>query len=221
MLQHRIVATLTVAVCLTTSSARQVRAQGAPAKGVRVGIIPLLDATGSNSRTAGVAATQRMIDELSAGRELVGVAVDPDGSLTTGAIDRERVVALGKRNNATYVFVGTVVEAATKESSRGGWLPKIKDNSVHLTVRSIEAKASLDGALYDVATGDRVLTVTTRGSHRDRSYTGRVWSSWGSWDVADDAAFMASPLGKAFLEATREMVKKIGKTTASRTAGTQ
>lgn len=201
-----------VAVCLAVPAI----AQTAPA--VRVAVVPLVDATGAGSRTAGIAASQRMIDELSASGRAVGVAVDAAAVSTSAAMDQESAVALGKQKNATFVFVGTVREATTKESTRGGWLPKIKDNSVHLTVRSIEAKTTLDGALYDVATGSRVLSVTTHGAEKDRSYTGRVWSSWGSWDVADDAAFMASPLGKAFLQATREMVTKIGDATSARAA---
>jgi len=60
-----------------------------------------------------------------------------------------------------------------------------------------------------VTTGSRVLTVNSRGSHKDRSYSGRAWSSWGSWDVGDHGAFMASPLGRAFLAATKDLVKQV------------
>ena len=202
-------------VALAVTPALGAHAQGG-GESPRIGILPWVDGTGAGSRTAGAAAAQRMIDELANTAQLTGVAIDASGIPTSGAIDQARAIALGKEHNAAYVFVGTVVEATTKESSRGGWLPKIKDNQVHVTVRSIEAKTVLDGVLYDVASGARVLTVTTKGTDRDRSYTGRVWSSWGSWDVADDAAFLASPLGKSFMQATREMVKKIGEATSRR-----
>ena len=204
-----------IVVALVASSAGDAQSQTPPASS-RIGILPWVDGTGTGSRSAGVAATQRMIAELSTGTQLTGVAIEAGGA--TSVIDQTRAVALGKEHNADFVFAGTVAEVTTKESSRGGWLPKIKDNSVHLTVRSIEAKTVLEGVLYDVATGERVLSVTTRGTDRDRSYTGRVWSSWGSWDVADDAAFLASPLGKSFLQASREMVKKIAEATTARTA---
>jgi hypothetical protein len=96
-------------------------------------------------------------------------------------------------------------------------LPKIKGQTVHVTLRSIEAKTELQGVLYDVATGERLFTTKVSGSHKDNSYAGRVWSSWGSWDVGDHAAFMASPMGQAFLKASREMVKQIDRAATART----
>jgi hypothetical protein len=186
-----------------------VRAQSARNQ---VAIFPFVDATGGANRAAGTAASQTLIDELAAGSRLTGVAVID--SLGT-AIDQEQAVRVGKARGAPFVFVGTVLVATSRESSHGGWLPKIKGQTVHLTVRSIEAKTELQGVLYDVATGERLFTTKTRGSHKDNSYAGRVWSSWGSWDVGDHAAFLASPMGQAFLKASREMVKQIDKAAAS------
>lgn len=182
-------------------------AQDAPA--LRVAVVPWVDATGNGSRGGNVAVSQVLIDELAAGSRLIGVLVDAGSGSTDGTVDQSRAVALGKARGTDLVFVGSVVEADSRESSRGGWLPKIKGSQVHLTVRSIEAKMALQGALYDVATGSRLLTVSSRGSHKDRSYNGRVWSSWGSWDVGDHGAFMASPLGRAFLAATKDLVKQL------------
>lgn len=180
----------------------------------QVAIFPFIDGTGGSNRAAGAAASQTLIDELATGSTLVGVAVvDSLGA----AIDHEQAVKVGKARGAPFVFVGTVLVATSRESSRGGWLPKIKGQTVYLTVRSIEAKTELQGVLYDVATGERLFTTKTRGSHKDNSYAGRVWSSWGSWDVGDHAAFLASPMGQAFLKASREMVKQIDKAAASRT----
>jgi hypothetical protein len=179
----------------------------------QVAIFPFVDGTGGTNRAAGAAASQTLIDELATGSRLTGVAVVD--SLGT-AIDHEQAVKVGKARGTPFVFVGTVLVATSRESSRGGWLPKIKGQTVHLTVRSIEAKTELQGVLYDVATGERLFTTRVRGSHKDNSYAGRVWSSWGSWDVGDQAAFLASPMGQAFLKASREMVKQIDKAAASR-----
>ncbi|MEW5916119.1 MAG: hypothetical protein AB1762_06925 [Gemmatimonadota bacterium] len=181
----------------------------------QVAIFPFVDGTGGTNRGAGAAASQTLIDELAAQSRLLGVVVGD--SLGAGAIDEARALDAGKTRGARFVFVGTVISATSREGSRGGWLPKIKGQTVHLTVRSIEAKTELQGVLYDVATGERLFATKTRGSHKDNSYSGRVWSSWGSWDVGDHAAFMASPMGQAFLKASREMVKQIDKAAASRT----
>ncbi|MBL8961016.1 MAG: DUF2059 domain-containing protein, partial [Gemmatimonadetes bacterium] len=43
---------------------------------------------------------------------------------------------------------------------------------------------------------------------------GRVWATWGSWDVGDYHAFLESPLGKAYVKAARSMVRKIQDATA-------
>ena len=185
-------------------------AQGAQSQ---VAIFPFVDGSGGTNRAAGVAASQTLIDELATGSRLVGVAIVDSLGV---AIDQEQAVKVGKARGAPFVFVGTVLVATSRESSRGGWLPKIKGQTVHVTLRSIEAKTELQGVLYDVATGERLFTTKVRGSHKDNSYAGRVWSSWGSWDVGDHAAFMASPMGQAFLKASREMVKQIDKAAASR-----
>jgi hypothetical protein len=188
-------------------------AAGQSARG-QVAIFPFVDASGGTNRAAGTAASQTLIDELATGSRLVGVSVDDS---LGGAIDPERAISAGKARGAAYVFVGTVISATSRESSRGGWLPKIKGQTVHLRLRSIEAKAELQGVLYDVTTGERLFTTTTRGSHKDNSYAGRVWSSWGSWDVGDQSAFLASPMGQAFLKASREMVKQMDRAAAKGT----
>jgi hypothetical protein len=199
---------------LLTASALVASTTSGQSARTQVAIFPLADGSGGSNRAAGVAASQTLIDELATGSRLVGVTVtDSLGA----AIDQEHAIAVGKARGTPFVFVGTVLVATSRESSRGGWLPKIKGQTVHLTVRSIEAKTELQGVLYDVATGERVFTTTTRGSHKDNSYAGRVWSSWGSWDVGDHAAFLASPMGQAFLKASREMVKQIDRAAASRT----
>ncbi len=180
----------------------------------RVAVFPFVDGTGGTNRAAGVAASQTFVDEMATGSRLLGVLVDD--SLGSDAIDQERAVNLGKSRGTPFVFVATIVTATSRESSRSGWLPQIKGNTVHVRVRSIEAKTELQGVLYDVATGERLFTTTTRGTHKDHSYGGRVWSSWGSWDVGDQAAFLESPMGQAFLKASREMVKQIDQATVSR-----
>ena len=182
----------------------------------QVAVFPLVDGTGGTNRAAGAAASQTLIEQMATGSRILGVLVDD--SLGASAIDQARAVNLGKSRGTSFVFVGTVVTATSRESSRSGWLPQIKGNTVHLRVRSIEAKAELQGVLYDVATGERLFTTTTRGTQKDRSYGGRVWASWGSWDVGDQAAFLESPMGQAFLKASREMVKLIEQATASRVA---
>lgn len=203
MLTLRIQAVLLLAACTVTAPtvllAQRARSQ--------VGVFPLIDGTGGNNRSAGVAASQVLIDELATGSRLVGVTITDSSGAST--IDQERAIALGKERGMPFVLVTTVIEASSKESNRSGWLPRIKGQTVHLTVRSIEARAVLQGALYDVARGERLFTRTTQGTHKDKSYAGRVWSSWGAWDVGDHSAFLASPMGKAFVEASREMVKQI------------
>ncbi len=205
---HRAVLAARIAVALllvpAAAAPRTLRAQDTHRQ---VGVFPLIDGTGGNNRSAGVAASQVLIDELATGSPLIGVTIgEPSGA---AAIDQERAIALGKERGTRYVLVATILEASNKESNRGGWLPKIKGQTVYLTVHSIEAKAVLRGALYDVTRGERLFTKTTRGAHKDKAYAGRVWSSWGSWDVGDHAAFLESPMGKAFVAASRELVKEI------------
>lgn len=215
MNHHHPLGALRMAACflIVHPFAAPVVASSQAAKG-RVAVFPFVDGTGGTNRAAGAAASQTFVEQMATGSRLLGVLVDD--SLGSQAIDQERAVNLGKSRGTPFVFVGTIVTATSRESSRSGWLPQIKGNTLHVRVRSIEAKTELQGVLYDVAAGERLFTTTTRGTHKDRSYGGRVWSSWGSWDVGDQAAFLESPMGQAFLKASREMVKQIDQATAGR-----
>lgn len=178
--------------------------QGAAA--VRIGIVPFVDASGSSSRGGGNGSAQVFIDGFAESSSLVGVVLKADDGET---IDQERASAIGRAAKVRYVFAGTVLEAATKDGTKGGWLPRIKGQTLQLTMRSVQANVTLQGSLYDVSTGERVLTTTVKGSHTDRSYGGRVWATWGSWDVGDYNAFLESPLGKAYVKAARSMIRQI------------
>lgn len=202
-----LVGVLFAPLSVTAQSARQA---------TRIGVLPFMDGTGGTARAAGIAAGQTLIDAVTRDSGVVGVAVNdiPDGA----PVDDGTALEAARRHGLDYVFVGTVLEATSRESSRGGWLPKIKNSSINLTLRSIEARASIQGVLIDARSGTRLFTTTVKGSHRDNAYAGRVWSSWGSWDVGDHAAFLDSPMGKAFVEASRQLTSKITEATASRTA---
>ncbi|MCC6317391.1 MAG: hypothetical protein IT361_06815 [Gemmatimonadaceae bacterium] len=187
--------------------------------GPRLGVLPFVDGTGGSARAAGISAAQTLIDEVAKATELVGVAVNDLAERKP--VDDAAALDAARRHGLDYVFVGTVLEATSRESSRGGWLPKIKSSSIHVTIRSIEAKTSIQGVLLDVSSGQRLLTTTVKRGHRDNAYAGRVWSAWGSWDVGDHAAFLASPMGQAFVEASREMTKNIAEVTAQHAATTR
>jgi hypothetical protein len=181
----------------------------------QLGIVAFVDATGENSATAGAALGRVLHAELTAASALEPIALNE--SRSTGAeADHTHAIALGKQREVDFVFIGTVLEAKTEESSKGGWLPRIKGQQLHVQLRSIKAKAIVQGEIYAVATGERVASMRVTGEHGDRQYGGRVWSSWGSWDVGDHSAFLASPLGKAFHKAVREIVQKVN---AQLTAG--
>lgn len=178
----------------------------------RVGILPLVDASGSASRGSGSGAAQVFIDGFSESSSLVGVVLKSDEGET---IDQDRAVAIGRAGKVRYVLAGTVLEATSKDGTKGGWLPRIKGQTLQLTVRSLTANVTLQGSLYDVTTGERLLTTTVKGSHTDRSYGGRVWATWGSWDVGDYHAFLESPMGKAYVKAARSLIDKIHDATAA------
>lgn len=198
-----------IATCITLATLPSL-VWGQEGAAVRVGIIPLVDATGSASRS-GSGAAQVFIDGFAESTPLVGVVLKADEG---DAIDQDRARQLGRAAKVRYVLAGTVLEAATKDGTKGGWLPRIKGQALQLTIRSVQANVTLQGSLYDVSTGERVLTTTVKGSHTDRSYGGRVWATWGSWDVGDYHAFLESPLGKAYVKAARSMVRKIQDATA-------
>ena len=127
-------------------------------KAIKVGIFPFADATASGNRSVGADVGRTMASEVTHSTTLIPRMLAADGSARAEDLDGERAVAIGREQKVDLVFVGTVLEARTQESNKSGWIPSIKGQSASVSVRRVKATVTLQGELYDVATGQRIFS---------------------------------------------------------------
>jgi hypothetical protein len=173
-----------------------------------VGVLPFADESGAGSSFAGTSIGRSMSSEL---RKTAGLIIRSLDAPAARADDDagERAVAIGRELKLDRVLVGTVVEAESEESTKSGWLPRIQGQQVNLRLRSVKATVKLRGELFDVASGTRIAIVQSEGKSSDNKFAGTIWSTMGSWDAGNDAAFRGSPLGKAVQDGVEELAKKL------------
>ena len=132
-----------------------------------------------------------------------------DGAARADELDGEKAVALGRAQRVDLVFMGTVLEARSQESNKSGRLPFIKGQSGSISIRRVTATVTLQGELYDVATGQRLFSVRVTGENSNNAVGGTAYTTYGAWGNDGYLGFLDSPLGKALQTALADMTKKV------------
>ena len=191
-------------------------AQTSPAPGsvdsghaIKLGILPFADATASGNRTAGIDVARTLLSEVLHSTNLQPQILTPDGAAKPDQLDPQKAIALGREQHVGLVFMGTVLEAKTVESNKSGWLPSIKGQQANLNVHRVKATVTLQGDLYDVATGQHIFSVRVAGNSSNNSLGGTAYTTYGSWGNENYRSFLDSPLGKALQLAISDLTKKI------------
>lgn len=204
---------IVIMLAAVSLTAGQTGASPPPAAGdrpiIKVGIFPFGDATASGNRSAGMDVGRTMMSELTHSTTLVPRMLAADASAKAEDLDGEKAVALGREQHVDLVFMGTVLEAKTQESNRSGWIPSIKGQSANVSIRRVKATVTLQGELYDVASGQRIFSVRVTGNDSNNAFGGTAYTTFGSWGNDTYRAFLDSPLGKALQSALADMAKKV------------
>ncbi len=197
---------------LVASTLATTHAQKAAPAPVKIGILPFLDASGAMSSDTAAAVGRLVQAEMShSAPNLNGKMLTlPSGTNLTD-LDGEKAVAIAKGAGVDVVLLGTVLDAKSEESSKGGYLPSIAGQTVGMSVRSVKANVTLQTDLYRTGTGERITSLRVPGSHSDSHFGGSVYTNLGSWD-GNASTFLDSPLGKALEQAVAAAVKKISTT---------
>ncbi len=184
--------------------------QAADARSVtKIGIAPFVDATGSGNRAAGADIGRTMQAEVVHTTALVPRLLTLDGSARAEDLDADTAIALGRAQHVDLVFVGTVLEARSEESNKSGWIPSIKGQSGNVHIRRVKATVTLQGELYDVASGQRLFSARSEGHETNNAFSGTAFTNFGSWGNDTYGAFLDSPLGKALRTALADMIRKV------------
>jgi hypothetical protein len=182
---------------------------GVSDKAIKVGIFPFADATASGNRRVGADVGRTLASEVTHSTTLMPRMLGADGSINPDDLDGERAVAIGREQKVDLVFVGTVLEARTEESNKSGWIPSIKGQSGSVSVHRVKATVTLQGELYDIASGKRVFSVRVTGNDSSNAVGGTAYTTFGAWGNDSYRTFLDSPLGKALQAALVDMTKKV------------
>ena len=176
---------------------------------IKLGILPFADATASGNRTAGTDVGRTLLSEVLHSTNIQPQMLAPDGAAKPDELNAEKAIALGREQHVDLVFMGTVLEAKTVESNKSGWIPSIKGQQGTLNVHRVKATVTLQGDLYDVASGQRIFAERVAGSSSNNSLGGTAYTTFGSWGNDNYGSFLDSPLGKALQSAIADLTKKI------------
>src|SRR5689334_11347129 len=99
----------------------QLAAQSEPASAMKVGILPFADATASGNMAVGSNVARTMQAEIVHSTSLVPRVLTLEGSTRADDLDGEKAVEIGRHQKVDVVFFGTVLEAKSDESSKGGF----------------------------------------------------------------------------------------------------
>lgn len=193
------------------ASAQTPAATGAGARTITVGILPFTDATASGNRSIGADIGRTMQAEMVHATSLMPRLLTVDGTAGANPLDGEQAVALARAQGLDQVFLGTVLEARSEESNRSGWIPSIKGQSASVRLRRVKATVTLQGELYDVATGARIFSVRVTGKDSNNAFGGTAYTSFGAVGNDGYSGLMESPLGKALQSAVADMTRKVSK----------
>jgi hypothetical protein len=176
---------------------------------IKLGILPFADATASGNRTAGADVGRTLMAEVVHSTRLVPRMLAADGATKADDLDGDKAVAIGREQHVDLVFVGTVLEASAQESNKSGWIPSIKGQSGNVSIRRVKATVTLQGELYNVASGKRLFSERVTGSNSNNAFGGTAYTTFGAWGNDSYRTFLDSPLGKALQAALVDMTKKV------------
>jgi hypothetical protein len=106
---------------------------------VKLGIAPFADATASGNRTAGVDVARTLQSEVVHSTSLRPRVLAADGATKDAETEPEKAVALGRSQHLDLIFIGTVLEAGSEESSKSDRIPSFKGQSGNVTLHRVKA----------------------------------------------------------------------------------
>ena len=73
----------------------------------------------------------------------------------------------------------------------------------------MSATVTLQGELYDVASGRRLFSERVTGTNTNNAFGGTAYTTFGAWGNDTYASFLDSPMGKSLQTAIADLTKKI------------
>ena len=181
-----------------------------PAIGIaqKIGVLPFEDASGVGAKFGETVAKfirSEFLKDKKFTPKFIPFTVKEGES---AAVDVDKAVELGKKNNVEFVVIGTILEAEASSSSSGVGGISVFGQSIGSNLRTVSAKITLQGDLLSVKEGKLIESFRASGSKTDASVGADVSTKWGSVN-SDQQAGDNSPNAKAIREAVEDLVGQI------------
>jgi hypothetical protein len=176
---------------------------------LKLGIFPFADATASGNHTAGTDVGRTMMSEVTHSTTLMPRMLTAEAGSSADDLDPEKAVAIGRDHHVDLVFMGTVLEAKSEQSNKGGWMPSIGGQSANVNVHHVKATVTVQGDLYDVASGKLIFSDRSTATDSNSKVGATAVTQFGAWGNDSYGAFLESPIGKALQKALADMTKKV------------
>jgi len=174
----------------------------------KVGVLPFVDNTGSGGQEMGTALSRAVQAEIAHSSDLVGRVLKLEEGTNPEDVDGEKAVEIARARKVDTVLIGTVLEANSEESEKSARTPSIFGQSVGGRARSVKATVTLQGDLYNVATGKKIESIRVTGKASDTKVGADVSTTLGDLS-SGGASFQNSPIGKALHNAVSDLVKRL------------
>lgn len=174
----------------------------------KVGVLPFVDNTASGGEDLGAALSRAVQAEFTHSTDLEGRVVKPAQGVSATDIDAQKAVAIGRAQNVDVIIVGTLLEANSERSSKGGSGPSIGGFSLGGSANSMKATVTMQADIYDVTTGKKLDSIRVTGTDSQTKVGSDVYTGIGSISTGGDS-FNNAPIGKALHKAVADLTKKV------------
>jgi hypothetical protein len=175
---------------------------------LKVGVLPFVDNTGSGGQDMGAALGRAVQAEITHSSDLMGRVLKLDDSVRPEDLDGAKAVDVARQEKVDSVLIGTVLEASSEQSDRGGTGRTVFGQSIGGSAHSVKALVTLQGDLYNVTTGKLIESIRVTGRASETKVGANASTSLGDMSNGGDS-FQNSPIGKALHGAVADLVKKI------------
>ena len=190
----------------TGSSTKNAGSQETRSGQLKIGILPLTDATGSGGGQAGPALSRMIQAEFTHSTDVIAYALAL-GEIRQEDIDAEKAISIGRSHHVDAVILGTVMQVDASDASKSG-TGYILGQWIGGGVRSQKATVTFQADLFSVATGAKLDSFRVTGTDTQKRVGPSASTRLGDinnseWNTDNN------PLAKAIQKAVSVLVKDV------------
>lgn len=173
-----------------------------------IGVLPFADKSGSGVQDLPSTVAREVAAQLALTPGLEAHVIQLASDVSPSDLTPAKAVEIARTEGVDAVFVGTLVQASSKQSDRN--LGRFSSGKFGIggNVHSMTATVALDGALYDVTTGKELDTVRASKDVSQTKVGGDVSTNIGDFSTGKNS-FKTSPIGMAVQGAMESLAASI------------